>query len=405
MKKVKAFYSNRSTRRLGGQLLEGMSSLRVTVICLIFYFILVAWGTLYQVEYGLYAAQKRFFYAWVFMIGGWIPFPGAQLVSLILGSNLLSAACRMKFAFRWSKLGILGVHYGLITLLLGSAVVHFTAEESYLSLAEGEASNLRADYHLWELAFWIENAGESPIRETYAYEVSSLRRGEAIRVRDHFKDFPLDLAILPKRYYSNSVPRSFFSLHSSAVTEDGILLRSMEMPKELNAALAGLEGVLLHREGETMRSFPFSLWGGHDSPLYLRADGKKIGLILRHKRSVLPFTMELLEFKKESYLGVDLAKSYESRVLVDDGKVKRSIRIYMNHPFRWEDYTFYQASYSRGGDEKVERSIFAVVKNRGRWLPYVSGLMISLGLLVHFGRLLGLKIFRDKLRRRDRKDV
>ena len=63
-------------------LLTRVASLRVSVVCLVLLLILTAWGTVYQAEHGLYAAQIRFFYSWIFINWGFVPFPGAQLVNI-----------------------------------------------------------------------------------------------------------------------------------------------------------------------------------------------------------------------------------------------------------------------------------------------------------------------------------
>ena len=61
---------------------------RLTVYALAFLFVLTFWGTVYQVDHGLYAAQERFYNSWIILIGGFVPFPGTQLVLAILTVNL-----------------------------------------------------------------------------------------------------------------------------------------------------------------------------------------------------------------------------------------------------------------------------------------------------------------------------
>ena len=53
----------------------------------------------------------------------------------------------------------------------------------------------------------------------------------------------------------------------------------------------------------------------------------------------------------------------------------------MNNPLRHAGLTFYQASFEKG--DKV--SILQVVRNPGWVLPYISCIMMGLGLLVQFG--------------------
>ena len=53
----------------------------------------------------------------------------------------------------------------------------------------------------------------------------------------------------------------------------------------------------------------------------------------------------------------------------------------MNEPLRHEGYTFFQASFSQTA--QGETSVLAVVQNYGRLFPYISSIIMSLGLLIH----------------------
>src|ERR1044072_8428147 len=99
-------------------------SLRLTIVLLAFAVLLVFFGTLAQVDEGLYAAQARWFRSF-FVVNahiGWLPipiFPGGYLIGGLLLINLISAHIE-RFKFTWKKSGILLVHFGLILLLLRS---------------------------------------------------------------------------------------------------------------------------------------------------------------------------------------------------------------------------------------------------------------------------------------------
>ena len=370
-----------------------MSSLRVTVPCLIGYFVLVGWGTLYQVEHGLYAAQNRFFYSWIFLVWEVIPFPGAQLISWVFGANLLAAALVMKFAFRLRKIGILCIHYGLALLLLGSFVVHVFSQESYLALHEGESSNLTKDYYRWELVLWEEAAqGDDALvtNEVFACDFDLVREGGEVV----FESFRIILSVRKAYDHCASVMGRGGSPRTSRI------LRALAPPKEPSEAIAGFEGVLHMADGKDVTCF---LWGGDEVPMRVdRSVGQgPLWLQLRHKSYVLPVTVELVDFTKEMYQGVDMAKSYESEVMIGDGTVKRSVRIHMNHPLRFKDYTVYQASYREDSDGRGKESIFAVVKNKNRWIPYVASGMMAFGLCFHFGYLLVMRVWGDRKKKKN----
>ena len=97
----------------------------------------------------------------------------------------------------------------------------------------------------------------------------------------------------------------------------------------------------------------------------------------------MPFLLTLNDFKMEVHPNTQVAKSYESLVQVKNGDMERDVLISMNHPLRYKNFTFYQASYAIDALGR-EMSTLAVVKNFGRVLPYVASLITFLGLVTHF---------------------
>ena len=53
----------------------------------------------------------------------------------------------------------------------------------------------------------------------------------------------------------------------------------------------------------------------------------------------------------------------------------------MNEPLRYKGYTFYQSSFIETPDG--ETSVLAAVKNYGRMFPYISSIIMCIGLLIH----------------------
>ena len=52
----------------------------------------------------------------------------------------------------------------------------------------------------------------------------------------------------------------------------------------------------------------------------------------------------------------------------------------MNNPLRFKGYTFYQAHYEE--EEGIKTSVLAVVKNYGRLFPYISSIIMCIGILI-----------------------
>ena len=79
------------------------------------------------------------------------------------------------------------------------------------------------------------------------------------------------------------------------------------------------------------------------------------------------------------------------------GRTRRVAVISMNRPLRVREYTFYQSSYVEDGMGR-ESSTFSVVRNAGRWLPYIASALIFLGLAGHFLAMLGAALKKNASR-------
>jgi hypothetical protein len=117
-------------------------------------------------------------------------------------------------------------------------------------------------------------------------------------------------------------------------------------------------------------------------------DGKKHFLVLRNKRVYKDYSIELLQFEHGKYPGTDIPKDFASTVMVrDEGQSEgREVRIWMNNPLRYHGDSLFQHAVMA----KDSGTILQVVDNPGRLMPYLSCIMVTLGMIVHFGiRLLG----------------
>ena len=103
--------------------------------------------------------------------------------------------------------------------------------------------------------------------------------------------------------------------------------------------------------------------------------------MLRRSRSYVPFKIELEDFKKTMHPGTNIPKSYSSQVNLIQNNISRKVLIQMNEPLRHLGYTFYQASFIE--DESGETTVLAAVKNHGRLFPYISTIIMCIGLLFH----------------------
>ena len=350
-----------------------LSSIKITVVCLILLFILTFWGTVAQVDQGLYQAQQTFFNSWYFLVWNFLPFPGAQLILWVLFINL-TAVSITRFVYAWSHLGITITHMGLLIYFVAAFVTLQVVQESNITLLENEGSNLSSDYHQWELALWKDNAETT--RTIHAHDVKGIKPGETL-------EFPqLNLEVAIENFYSNS---------QAYTTQD----KKFELPPKNASGIKSLKGVPFNiepeqnlpggmfviKEGDTTQKV--LLYGGESQPTSITVQNEPWNISLRRKRYELPFTLTLKDFRAEFHPGTETAKSYESLVEVNHQGLKRETLVYMNEPLVYKDYTFYQAAYSIDQLGR-ERSTLAVVKNSGKYLPYIATFVTFAGLVIHF---------------------
>ena len=67
------------------------------------------------------------------------------------------------------------------------------------------------------------------------------------------------------------------------------------------------------------------------------------------------------------------------RVIDDDKGVDRTVKIWMNNPLRYAGETFYQSSFEPGKN----LTILQVVRNDGWMIPYISCMIVGVGMAVH----------------------
>src|SRR5687768_15381206 len=140
------------------KIFQVLTSLRLTVACLAVGVLLVFFGTIAQVDEGLYKAQDRWFRSFFVRTQGGVPlFPGGYLIGTVLLVNLLAAHIA-RFQLTWKKLGIHVLHAGVIVLLVGQLATDMLSKEMQMSFTEGESRCFSVDPQSSELVF-IRDSG------------------------------------------------------------------------------------------------------------------------------------------------------------------------------------------------------------------------------------------------------
>lgn len=359
-------------------------SLQLTVVLLIFSLVLVFVATLDQVNLGIWAVQEKYFRS--FAVLWQIPntdlaipvFPGGYFIGGLLLINLVAAHI-YRFQLTWKKSGIQLAHAGVIVLLLGELLTGLWQQESFMRMDERETKQYSESFHNNELVF-IDHS--NPEYE----EVVSLP--EAILADKKSVQHPrLPFQVNIREYYPNSTLQMRNQVGhapaAQATAGPGAQIALLPLPMTYKPNERNIPGALA--EIVTANGSQ-GLWLA--SPMLnarqtFTVDGKTWEMALRHKRHYKPFTLTLLKFSHDRYPGTNIPKNFSSRVRLrnDDGTEDREVLIFMNNPLRHGGYTFYQAGF----DNNDTTTILQVVRNPSWLLPYISCVLMFVGLMIQFG--------------------
>lgn len=371
-----------------------LKSFQLTIVLLTLLMCLVLFCTLAQVEMGTQGAVNaymRSFIVWNQPLLLRLPFPGGALVGLLLTLNLLAKTIDIKLS--WQKSGMWLVHAGLVVLFAGEFVAGMMQVDTNLSVEVGQTVNFVQSYKQMELA--VVDVTDPTWDEVYSVPDTLLAKGGAVAI----PGTPITLNV--KKFYanaelSNQGPGAPPSLATAGI---GAGVSIVERPvvsadNEMNQTSAFVEPVAA---GRSYGTWLVSVALG--APQSFTHEGRTYQLAMRLRRQYLPYAFTLKQFRHDVYPGTEIPKNFSSLVQVvnPSRNESREVLIYMNQPLRYEGKTFYQASFGKNDT----LSILSVVENPGWLLPYVSCVLVSLGLLVHFAIVLR----RSLKRRQDKKEA
>lgn len=377
------------------------TSLKLTVVLLTLSIILVFLATLDQVTLGIWAVQEKWFRSFIvihFVKGVPVPvFPGGYFIGGLLLVNLVVTHL-YRFRLSWKKAGIHITHGGLILLLVGELITGIFQREYQMRMDEGETKNFSESPREVELAI----VDITPEDHDHAIVVPSARVARGMQ-RNALQHPELPFTVRTLYYYPNS------SLGLLTQNPD---MRPSGANRDIGARLGVANRPLTFKENE--RNLPAALLElrGPDGPLgtwlvspwlvemqTFDYGGRTWRIGMRFVREYKPYTLTLEEFTHDRYPGTDIPKNFSSRVILDDPREGggREILIFMNNPLRHGGYTFYQAGF----DNDDTTTILQVVTNPGWLIPYISCLLLTLGLGIQFG----IHLFGFARRQRDKAEA
>ena len=360
------------------------SSLRLTVVCLAIGMVLVFVGTLAQVDEGLYQAQNRYFKS---LLIWWSPgngsfripiFPGGYLVGGVLLVNLISAHIK-RFELSRKKIGIFIIHSGLILLLLGQLFTDVLSVESALQVTEGQTKNFSEDFHANEVVL-IDQTDPNHDRVIAVPERIITEKKEITLPGSAFK-------LRLKNYWANTdlLKEAAGGAVPAGATEDvGRNVFVLAKPPTAKMDERNLPAAVVEvSAGEK------SLGSWLVSPLLrkqtFKHENKEYEIAFRFTRHYVPFNLALVDAEHDLYPGTDIPKNYASRVRVQNPArgEDREVLIRMNEPLRYAGLTFFQFQMSTNM-VGPKTSTLQVVRNPSWLTPYISCVMVGMGLMIQF---------------------
>ncbi|MEW6742405.1 MAG: cytochrome c biogenesis protein ResB [Planctomycetota bacterium] len=381
-------------------LLQFLSSFGFACILLFLLLVLTFFGTLQQVDYGIYDVQKKYFESLFVLddtLGFPLPLPGAALVLVLLSVNLILGGI-LRPRFSWSRTGVLVAHLGIVFMLTGNLVKYLFATEGNLKIYEQDVGTEYRSGEHWEIAVY-QAGGGMPRREYLIPEGDflGLERGESVTFRG--EELPFDITLhdpvanaLPRQADPKTVP--------AHLIVDGVTLRSIPLAKESEQNAPGFYVTVTDRStGARQHDI---LWGAQAYPPTFLAGGASWAIDLRRQCWPLPFTVRLDKFTHEIHpRSGNKSKAFESDVTMIDSGIERPVKISMNAPLRHKGFTLFQSSYGPQDPRSNEPvySVFAVVNDPAEDMPLYACIVITAGLLVHFTQRLTRYIRTESKRR------
>ena len=349
-----------------------------------FFMIMLVVGTIAQKDIGILTSQQTYFASYVYTLG-FVPLPGGITLISLLFINLL-AKFLFKSEWSWKRSGTIITHFGILILIFGGMMSYVTSKEGYLMVQEGASSATIEDYHQRVL---VVKKGDARVFVT-PYETLST---QAPHATVSSPSFPFQITIIKACYNCGITKRPVED--QAGWTRPGMFMQLV--PKEKDPQdeknMTGIEfsvtGTEADQDGKylTFDKFP--------KPPHITVtdpkSGAKVDYTIAIERATrdLPFSITLEKFTEDFHPGTDMARAFQSKIIVTDGATSWPALIQMNQPLRYRGYTLYQSSFDMSGDKPF--TILTVVENKGRIFPYIATLIIAFGLILHLGLRFGRK--------------
>ncbi|QDV27877.1 Cytochrome c biogenesis protein CcsA [Aureliella helgolandensis] len=330
--------------------------------------------------------------------------PGLRIVWQLLQATIASS---VMLAGLWLIFGKRGgnvlIHIGVGLLMVGQFVFGDRQVEQRIGLAEGTKTNLVVIEDQTEIA--LIDTSDSENDTVYAIPEALVRK---VAGKDTVIDDPaLPCKVKVLQWMRNSTlaqitdpdnnpATSGFGLQAIAVEATPVGAAIMDA-RNIGAAYVQLidretdkpiETLLLSQQMNDISQLTAAM----ESDQYeaVTIDGKSFEVGIRFRQSRKPYDVELVDVERINYSGTDTPRDYSSRIVITDRESGDSQegKTWMNNPIRYKGETFYQSRYNQiptPNGEVIETTGLQVVENAGWVIPYMSCMMVFVGMFAHFG--------------------
>lgn len=389
----------KNAKEFGWLLLNWISSLGLASALLIYLTLLTLFGTLNQMEDGLYDSVSKYFSGFFFydkLFGMPLVLPGAYLILTILCINM-GFGTVLRIRKNPKNIALYGVHFSIIFLIFAGFIEDQYKVEGSMALFPGNSSSEYVSYHNWQLEVYeIGESGEAT--DAFVIPVENFRKAKQGNERTFFTDeIPFELVV------QNYTRNCFIVPDGAKGTEkvemepvDGYLIFERDPEEESEANLPGVHLRFLpkaeggaEKEALVWAHIPYHLDNQFLQPIphVFEMDGRKWGVQMVKERIKLPFEIKLDEFVIEKYPGTQKARKFESAITkIEKGMEPVPYKVGMNEPMRDRGIVMFQSKWGPqdGGPDTVHYSVFAVVDNPSDRWPEYAMYMILVFILIHF---------------------
>lgn len=307
-----------------------------------------------------------------------------QLIKGTAAGVVLLAGCVMVFK---KRAGIVLLHGGIGLMMFSEFLVGIQAVEGQMVIDEGDTVNFVQDIREVELAVIDRSNPEHD--EVVVISERALKSGEPIE--SPLLPFTIDV----QEFMDNSNIRRVTEDDANAATEgQGLEViaeavrpgAGTDSSSEVDVASAYIK-LTPNDDSKALGTFLATQFLGEQP---VAVGDQTYDVALRFKRTYKPYSLELLDVRKDDYIGTSTPRNYSSDVqLVDPTRnVDRKVKIWMNNPLRFAGETFYQSGYRADPRSGAETTTLSVVTNTGWMIPYVACMIVATGMLAQFSQTL-----------------